>query len=76
LQERHRESEEFKQRMHQRNAIEGTISELSCAHGLRRSYYRGFAKSNYKTSSLRAPVTSNDGCGPLPQLLAARSAHY
>jgi hypothetical protein len=44
LKERRRESEEFKQRMHQRNAIEGTISELSCAHGLRRSYYRGFAK--------------------------------
>jgi hypothetical protein len=32
-------------------------------------------KSNYKTSSLLAPVTSNDGCGSLPQLLAARSAH-
>jgi hypothetical protein len=30
--------------MHQRNAIEGTISELSRAHGLRRSCYRGFAK--------------------------------
>ena len=30
--------------MHQRNAIEGTISELSPAHGLRCSCYRGFAK--------------------------------
>jgi len=30
--------------MHQRNAIEDTISELSRAHGLRRSCYRGFAK--------------------------------
>jgi hypothetical protein len=30
--------------MHQRNAIEGTISELTRAHGLRRSRYRGFAK--------------------------------
>jgi Transposase DDE domain len=30
--------------MHQRNAIEGTISELSRAHGLRCSCYRGFAK--------------------------------
>jgi Transposase DDE domain len=30
--------------MHQRNAIEGTISELVRAHGLRRSRYRGFAK--------------------------------
>jgi len=30
--------------MHQRNAIEGTVSELARAHGLRRSRYRGFAK--------------------------------
>ncbi len=30
--------------MRQRNAIEGTISELARAHGLRRSRYRGFAK--------------------------------
>jgi DDE family transposase len=35
---------EFKERMHQRSAIEGTISELTRAHGLRRSRYRGFAK--------------------------------
>jgi hypothetical protein len=46
LQQRRREqqSEEFKQCMRQRNAIEGTISELSRAHGLRCSCYRGFAK--------------------------------
>ena len=30
--------------MQQRGAIEGTISELARAHGLRRSRYRGFAK--------------------------------
>jgi hypothetical protein len=30
--------------MHQRNAIEGTISELARGHGLRRSRYRGFGK--------------------------------
>src|SRR5690349_12711616 len=30
--------------MHQRNAIEGTLSELARGHGLRRSRYRGFAK--------------------------------
>jgi hypothetical protein len=30
--------------MQQRSAIEGTISELARAHGLRRSRYRGFAK--------------------------------
>jgi hypothetical protein len=46
LQQRRRDqqSPEFKKRMLQRNAIEGTISELARAHGLRRSRYRGFAK--------------------------------
>jgi hypothetical protein len=46
LQQRRRDqqTEEFKERMHQRSAIEGTISELARAHGLRRSRYRGFAK--------------------------------
>jgi hypothetical protein len=37
-------SSKFKERMHQRSAIEGTISELARAHSLRRSRYRGFAK--------------------------------
>ena len=32
------------QRMHQRNAIEGTSSELTRGHGMRRSRYRGFGK--------------------------------
>jgi transposase-like protein len=40
----HQQSPQFKKRMLQRNAIEGTISELARAHGLRRSRYRGFAK--------------------------------
>jgi len=46
LQQRRRDqqTQEFKKRMHQRSAIEGTISELTRAHGLRRSRYRGFAK--------------------------------
>jgi transposase len=46
LQERRRDqqSPQFKKQMRQRNAIEGTISELTRAHGLRRSRYRGFAK--------------------------------
>jgi len=46
LQQRRRDqqSPEVKKRMLQRNAIEGTISELARAHGLRRSRYRGFAK--------------------------------
>jgi hypothetical protein len=38
-------TEEFKQRMKHRNAIEGTQSELVRAHGLRWARYRGLAKS-------------------------------
>jgi DDE family transposase len=34
----------FKVKMHQRAAVEGSISELVRGHGLRRSRYRGFAK--------------------------------
>lgn len=47
LQQRRREmkTDEFKKRMHQRNAIEGTISELKRA-GLRRSRYRGLEKTS------------------------------
>jgi transposase len=47
LQQRRREqqTQAFKEQMQQRNAIEGTISELARAHGLRRSRYRGFAKA-------------------------------
>jgi len=41
---RDRQTQTFKERMHQRSAIEGTISELTRAHGLRTSRYRGFAK--------------------------------
>lgn len=35
---------EFQQQMKQRNAIEGTQSELARAHGLRRARYRGLKK--------------------------------
>jgi hypothetical protein len=38
-------SEAFRQRMHHRNAIEGTQSELLRAHGLRRARYRGLGKA-------------------------------
>jgi Transposase DDE domain len=38
-------TEAFELQMHQRNAIEGTISELARGHGLRRSRYRGFGKA-------------------------------
>jgi hypothetical protein len=46
LQQRRQEqgTEAFKQRMHRRNAIEGTLSELTRGHGMRRSRYRGFGK--------------------------------
>jgi hypothetical protein len=46
LQQRRQEqgSEAFQQRMHRRNAIEGTLSELAREHGMRRSRYRGFGK--------------------------------
>ncbi len=46
LEQRRKEqkTEQFKERMHQRNGLEGTISELARAHGLRRSRYRGLAK--------------------------------
>lgn len=46
LQQRRREqtSPEFKKRMHQRNGIEGTQSELVRGHGLRKARYRGKRK--------------------------------
>jgi transposase len=46
LQQRRRDqqSEEFQLRMHQRNAIEGTISELVRGHSLRHARYRGLVK--------------------------------
>ena len=46
LQERRREqkTEAFQTRMHQRNAIEGTHSELVRGHGMRRARYRGLPK--------------------------------
>jgi hypothetical protein len=36
---------EFQERMHARNGVEGTISELKRGYGLRRSRYRGFMKT-------------------------------
>jgi transposase len=43
---------EFKLRMHQRNGIEGTISELVRGHGMRRS--RGFAKVDLQNQLIAA----------------------
>jgi transposase len=42
------QSEAFGQEMKQRNAIEGTQSELVRAHGLRRARYRGLAKVRWQ----------------------------
>jgi transposase len=46
LQKRRKEqqTEDFLRRMHHRNAIEGTQSELVRAHGLRRARYRGLGR--------------------------------
>jgi hypothetical protein len=56
LQERRREqkSEAFAARMKQRNAIEGTQSELVRAHGLRRARYRGKAKLDLQNQFIAA----------------------
>jgi hypothetical protein len=48
------QSQEFQLRMHQRNAIEGTISELVRGHGLRRARYRGFAKVDLQNQFIAA----------------------
>ncbi|MBV8378327.1 MAG: transposase [Verrucomicrobia bacterium] len=56
LQQRRRDqqSEEFQLQMHQRNAIEGTISELVRSHGLRRARYKGFAKVDLQNQFIAA----------------------
>jgi transposase len=56
LQQRRRDqqSEEFRLQMHQRNAIEGTISELVRSHGLRRARYKGFAKADLQNQLIAA----------------------
>jgi transposase len=56
LQQRRREqqSPEFELRMHQRNAIEGTISELVRGHGLRRARYKGLAKVDLQNQFIAA----------------------
>jgi transposase len=56
LQQRRREqqSQEFELRMHQRSAIEGTISELVRGHGLRRARYKGLAKVDLQNQFIAA----------------------
>ena len=61
LQKRRREmqSESFKERMRQRNAIEGTISELVRGYGMRRTRYRGLAKTRLANSFIGAACNVN-----------------
>jgi Transposase DDE domain/Transposase domain (DUF772) len=56
LQERRREQKTaaFQERMHQRNGIEGTHSELVRAHGLRRARYRGRKKLDLQNQLIGA----------------------
>jgi hypothetical protein len=51
---RHQQSQEFELRMDQRNAIEGTLSELVRSHGLRRARYKGFAKVDLQNQLIAA----------------------
>ena len=47
-------TEEFAQRMRERNAIEGTQSELVRAHGLRQARYRGLGKVDLQNQLIGA----------------------
>jgi len=60
LQKRRREmqTDEFKKQMHQRNGVEGTISEF-CRAGGRRTRYRGLAKTTLANYFTGAAVNAN-----------------
>jgi hypothetical protein len=47
-------TEAFQKDMHYRNGVEGTISELVRGHGLRRSRYRGLAKTRLQNYMIGA----------------------
>ncbi|MSO23354.1 MAG: hypothetical protein EXQ58_08905, partial [Acidobacteria bacterium] len=61
LQARRREmkTESFQKQMKQRNAIEGTHSELARAHGLRRARYRGLKKVTLQNYLIGAACNVN-----------------
>ena len=61
LQKRRREqtSEVFRTRMHRRNGIEGTHSELIRRYGLRRTRYRGKAKANLQNQFIGTACNIN-----------------
>lgn len=61
LQSRRKEmkTEPFKEKMHRRNGIEGTQSELIRAYGLRKARYRGFAKVRLQNHLIGAACNLN-----------------
>jgi hypothetical protein len=52
-------TEAFRERMHRRNGIEGTHSELIRGYGLRRARYRGKAKVNLQNQFIGAACNIN-----------------
>ncbi|RPJ51520.1 MAG: hypothetical protein EHM23_34010, partial [Acidobacteria bacterium] len=58
LQKRRREmgTEAFQREARNRNAIEGTISELVRGYGLRKTRYRGWPRPDWQTISSRLPA--------------------
>jgi Transposase DDE domain/Transposase domain (DUF772) len=74
LQQRRKEqlTPEFRHRLHPRNAIEGTISELVRAHGLRRSRYRGFAKVELQNLFIGAACNIKRWLRAIAQILQAQ----
>lgn len=64
MQARRREQQKdtFKKEMEQRNGIEGTISELVRAHGMRRSRYRGEAKTRLQNFMIGAACNIRRWC--------------
>lgn len=67
-------SQTFQQEMHQRNGIEGTISELVRAHGARRSRYRGLAKNQLQASFIGAAINLKRLAKALELLFFARKS--
>jgi len=59
---REQQGDPFKKKMEQRNGIEGTISELVRAHGMRRSRYRGEAKTRLQNFMIGAACNIRRWC--------------
>ena len=55
-------TDEFKERMHPRNGIEGTMSELVRRYGFRRSRYRGLAKTRLSNLMIGAACNLHRWC--------------